>query len=109
GVPFRIVPGVTAGIGGLGHAGISGTHPGTNHAVSFITGHGSDGKLPKLDWVSLAKGSPTIVMFMARKHAGDIAAKLIAAGRERGEPAAIVSDASVAKQSVTVTTLARLG
>jgi len=109
GVPFRIVPGVTAGIGGLAYAGIPVTHRDTNHAVTFITGHGADGKLPKLDWSSLAKGSPTIVMFMARKHAGDIAAKLVAAGRDRGEPAAIVSDASFANQSVTVTTLAKLG
>jgi len=109
GVPFRIVPGVSAGIGGLAYAGIPVTHRDTNHAVTFITGHGADGKLPKLDWPALAKGSPTIVMFMARKHAGDIAAKLIAAGREHSEPAAIVSDASFAKQHVTVTTLAELG
>jgi uroporphyrin-III C-methyltransferase len=46
---------------------------------------------------------------MARKHAGDIAAKLIAAGRERSEPAAIVSDASFSKQNVLVTTLSKLG
>jgi uroporphyrin-III C-methyltransferase len=108
-VPFRVVPGVTAGIGGLAYAGIPVTHRDTNHAVTFITGHGSDGKLPKLDWPSLAKGSPTIVMFMARKHAGDIAARLIAAGRARGEPAAIVSDATFDRQNVVVTTLDRLG
>jgi len=109
GVPFRIVPGVTAGIGGLAYAGIPVTHRDTNHAVTFITGHGADGKLPKLDWAALAKGSPTIVMFMARKHAGEIAARLIAAGRARNEPAAIVSDATFAKQNVIVTTLEKLG
>jgi uroporphyrin-III C-methyltransferase len=109
GVPFRIVPGVTAGIGGLAYAGIPVTHRDTNHAVTFITGHGTDGKLPRLDWSSLAKGSPTIVMFMARKHAAEIAAKLIAAGRNGGEPAAIVSDATFGKQTVTVTTLDKLG
>src|ERR1700743_1531950 len=49
-VPFRIVPGITAGIGGLAYAGIPVTHRDTNHAVTFITGHGADGKLTKLDW-----------------------------------------------------------
>ena len=109
GVPFRIVPGVTAGIGGLAYAGIPVTHRDTNSAVTFITGHGADGKLPKLDWTAIAKGSPTLVLFMARKHAGDIAAKLIAAGRGAHEPAAIVSDATFDKQHVIVTTLATLG
>jgi uroporphyrin-III C-methyltransferase len=109
GVPFRIVPGVTAGIGGLAYAGIPVTHRDTNHAVTFLTGHGADGKLPKLDWGAIAQGSPTIVLFMARKHAGDIAAKLIAAGRGADEPAAIVSDATSGKQNVVVTTLAGLG
>lgn len=109
GVPFRIVPGVTAGIGGLAYAGIPVTHRDTNSAVTFITGHGADGKLPKLDWTAIAKGSPTLVLFMARKHAGEIAAKLMAAGRAANEPAAIVSDATFDKQHVIVTTLATLG
>jgi uroporphyrin-III C-methyltransferase len=85
------------------------THRDTNSAVTFITGHGADGKLPKLDWAAIAKGSPTLVLFMARKHAGDIAAKLMAAGRSPSEPAAIVSDATFDKQHVIVTTLATLG
>ena len=109
GIPFRIVPGVTAGIGGLAYAGIPVTHRDTNHAVTFITGHGADGKLPKLDWAALATASPTIVLFMARKFAGDIAAKLIAAGRAPHEPAAIVSDATFDKQNVVVTCLEKLG
>jgi uroporphyrin-III C-methyltransferase len=109
GVPFRIVPGVTAGIGGLAYAGIPATHRDTNHAVTFITGHGADGQLPKLDWAALATGSPTLVLFMARKHAGAIAAHLIAAGRAADEPAAIVSDATSDKQNVIVTTLGALG
>ncbi len=109
GVPFRIVPGVTAGIGGLAYAGIPVTHRDTNHAVTFITGHGADGKLPSLDWQAVAKGSPTLVLFMARKYAGEIAALLIAAGRNADEPAAIVSDASLATQATTVTTLSGLG
>ncbi len=109
GVPFRIVPGVTAGIGGLAYAGIPVTHRDTNHVVTFLTGHGADGKLPELDWVSIARGSPTLVLYMARKYAGEIAAKLIAAGRTPTEPAAIVSNASLADQTVQITTLAELG
>jgi uroporphyrin-III C-methyltransferase len=109
GIPFRIVPGVTAGIGGLAYAGIPLTHRDTGHAVSFVTGHGADGGLPDLNWAALAKGSPTLVFYMAKKHAGEIAAKLIAAGRAPQEPAAVIANASLADQSVTVTTLAGLG
>ncbi len=109
GVPFRIVPGVTAGIGGLAYAGIPVTHRDTNHVVTFLTGHGADGKLPELDWQAIARGSPTLVLYMARKHAGTIAERLIAAGRAPSEPAAIVSNASCADQSVKLTTLSELG
>jgi uroporphyrin-III C-methyltransferase len=109
GVPFRIVPGVTAGIGGLAYAGIPLTHRDTNHAVTFITGHGPDGEPPKLDWAAIAKGSPTLVLYMALAHAGEIVAKLIAAGRDPAEPAAIVSNATHGDQTVRVTTLAQLG
>ena len=109
GVPFRIVPGVTAGIGGLAYAGIPVTHRDTNQAVTFVTGSGANGGAPDLDWDSIAKGSPTIVLYMARKHAGDIAAKLIAAGRDGNEPVAIVSNASLGEQATIVTRLAALG
>jgi uroporphyrin-III C-methyltransferase len=108
-VPFRIVPGITAGIGGLAYAGIPVTHRDTNHAVTFITGHGIDGSIPALDWNAVAKASPTIVLYMALAHADEIAAKLIEAGRAPDEPAAIVSDATFEKQDVRVTTLAELG
>jgi uroporphyrin-III C-methyltransferase len=108
GVPFRIVPGITAGIGGLAYAGIPVTHRDTNHAVTFITGHGSDGKLPHLDWGRVAKSAPTLVFYMGRKFAGEIADVLIAGGRSRGEPAAIVANASRPDQQVFVTTLGGL-
>ena len=109
GVPFRIVPGVTAGIGGLAYAGIPVTHRDTNHAVTFVTGHGADGNLPALDWSAVAKGSPTLVFYMALAHADEIARKLIDAGRDANEPAAIVSNATSGEQNVRVTTLTRLG
>jgi uroporphyrin-III C-methyltransferase len=109
GIPFRIVPGVTAGIGGLAYAGIPVTHRDTNQAVTFITGSGAKGRAPDLDWEAIAKCSPTIVLYMARKHAGEIAKHLIAGGRDANEPAAIISNASLESQATIVTRLAALG
>lgn len=108
GVPFRIVPGVTAGIGGLAYAGIPVTHRDTNHAVTFITGHGVDGKLTKMDWAAVSRGAPTLVLYMARKFAGEISQKLLAAGRKPDEPAALVANAARADQQVILTTLGGL-
>jgi uroporphyrin-III C-methyltransferase len=107
-VPFRIVPGITAGIGGLAYAGIPVTHRDTNHAVTFITGHGIDGKLTKLDWAAVSRGAPTLVLYMARKFAGEISRELIAAGRNPDEPAAIVANAAREDQQAVFTTLAGL-
>jgi uroporphyrin-III C-methyltransferase len=109
GIPFRVVPGVTAGIGGLAYAGIPVTHRDVNQAVTFVTGSGTDGRAPDVDWDAIAKGSPTIVLYMARRHAAEIAARLVAAGRSPNEPAAIVSSASLDRQTAVVTTLAQLG
>jgi uroporphyrin-III C-methyltransferase len=108
-ISFRIVPGVTAGIGGLAYAGIPVTHRDTNHVVTFITGHGADGNLPDLDWFAVSAGSPTLVLYMALAHAEAIASRLIEAGRDPNEPAAIVSDATGDNQNVRVTTLRKLG
>jgi uroporphyrin-III C-methyltransferase len=108
GVPFRIVPGVTAGIGGLAYAGIPVTHRDTNHAVTFITGHGVDGKLTKLDWAAVSRGAPTLVLYMARRFMGEITQALLEAGRRPDEPAAIVANAARPDQQVIVTTLGGL-
>jgi uroporphyrin-III C-methyltransferase len=102
------VPGITAGIGGLAYAGIPVTHRDTNHAVTFITGHGIDGKLTKLDWAAVSRGAPTLVLYMARKFAGEIAQELMAAGRSSHEPAAIVANAARPDQQVILTTLGGL-
>jgi uroporphyrin-III C-methyltransferase len=109
GIPFRVVPGVTAGIGGIAYAGIPATHRDTNQSVTFITGTTANGAAPILDWEAIARGSPTIVLYMARRHAGEIAGKLIAAGRSPREPAAIISNASLATQATIITELAELG
>ena len=106
GVPFRIVPGVSAGIGGLAYAGIPVTHRSTNSAVTFLTGHNVAGEVPdQLDWPALARGSPVIVIYMGLKHLARIAGLLIAGGRSPDEPVAGVSNASLPAQSVLETTL----
>jgi uroporphyrin-III C-methyltransferase len=106
GIPFRIVPGISAGIGGLAYAGIPVTHRDTNQAVTFVTGHNSGGAVPDgLDWPALARGAPVLVFYMALKHLPQIRARLLAAGRRADEPAALVSKASTPAQRVLVTTL----
>jgi len=110
GVPFRIVPGISAGIGGLAYAGIPVTHRDTNHNVTFLTGHDAGGVVPDaIDWDSVAKGSPVIVMYMAMKHAHAIADKLMAAGRRSDEPVAFVCNATTDKMQVHETTLGSIG
>ena len=105
-IPFRIVPGITAGIGGLAYAGIPVTHRDINHAVTFLTGHNSSGLVPDaINWDAIGKGSPVIVMYMAMKHIAEISARLIAAGRSRDEPVAFVCDATTSAQQVLETTL----
>jgi uroporphyrin-III C-methyltransferase len=108
GIPFRVVPGITAAIGGLAYAGIPATHRELNLSFAFVSGHRSGGDVPgDVDWPALSRAAPTIVVYMALGHLGDIAARLIAAGRGPDEPAAIVSQATTPKQRVVETTLAR--
>jgi uroporphyrin-III C-methyltransferase len=106
GIPFRVVPGVTAGIGGLAYAGIPLTHRDTNHAVTMITGHDATGEVTGIDWRAVAKGAPVLVIYMAIKHLGRIVAELIEGGRSPDEPMALVSNASTPEQRVLETTLA---
>ncbi len=108
-IPFRVVPGVTAGVGGLAYAGIPVTARDCNSAVAFVTGHGQEGTLPTgVDWDGLARGAPVLVFYMALRQLDQVAAHLLAAGRGRDEPAAVVSRAATPRQTVLVTTLGRL-
>ncbi|WP_420962838.1 uroporphyrinogen-III C-methyltransferase [Brucella sp. IR073] len=108
GIPFRIVPGITAGIGGLAYAGIPATMREINHSITFLTGHDATGVVPDtIDWEATAKGSPVIVMYMAMKHIALITQRLIDAGRSPDEPTAFICNATMANQRVLVTTLAR--
>ncbi|MDE2227685.1 MAG: uroporphyrinogen-III C-methyltransferase [Alphaproteobacteria bacterium] len=106
-VRYRIVPGITAGIGGLAYAGIPLTHRDVNSAVTFVTGHASGGDLPDgLDWRALAQGAPILVVYMALKHLDAIARRLIEAGRPLDDPVAIIASATTPRQRVLETTLA---
>ncbi len=102
GVPFRIVPGVTAGLGGLAYAGIPVTHRGASSAVALVTGHSADGEV--VDWPALAR-MPTVVFYMALARLDHICAQLIAHGRAGGTPAALVCHATTPAQAVVETTL----
>ena len=109
-VPFRIIPGISAGIGGLAYAGIPVTHRDTNHNVTFLTGHDAGGVVPDaIDWQSVAKGSPVLVMYMAMKHVHNIAGKLLEAGRSGDEPIAFVCNATTDAMQVHETTLGNIG
>ena len=107
GVPFRVIPGITAGIGGLAYAGIPVTHRDVNQTVTFLTGHDAGGVVPEaIDWNGVAKGAPVIVMYMAMKHASAIASRLLTAGRNGDEPMAFVCNAATERMQVHETTLA---
>ena len=106
-VPFRIIPGISAGIGGLAYAGIPVTHRDVNQSVTFITGHDQSGATPSaLDWGAIARASEVLVIYMGMKHLDQISAALIAAGRSGAEPVAIVTNATTPRQAVLETTLA---
>jgi uroporphyrin-III C-methyltransferase len=108
GIPFRIVPGITAGVGGPAYAGIPVTHRDTNHAVTFLTGHDATGDITAgVAWDAIARGSPVIVVYMAIKHIARIAAHLIEGGRSPDEPVAVISRATTPQQRVLETTLAK--
>jgi uroporphyrin-III C-methyltransferase len=110
GVPFRIVPGITAGVGGLAYAGVPVTHRDTNHSVVFLTGHDATGKMPaNVNWQAIALASPVIVMYMAVKNLGEIAQALMQGGRTPADPVTIVCNASLPHQLVLSSTLSDAG
>lgn len=109
GVPIRVIPGVSAGIGGLAYAGIPVTHRDVNQSVTFVTGHDQSGQAPSsLDWEAIARGSQVIVVYMGMKHAARISEALIKAGRDPQEPCAVVSSATTDQQRVLETTLGQI-
>jgi len=98
GIAFRIVPGISAGIGGTAAAGIPLTHRGLARSVAFATGHDSGGALAHVDWAALSRGSEVLVFYMAQRRIGQIA-----------EPVALISNATCRDQDVRICTLATAG
>jgi len=105
GVECRVIPGVTAALAASAGAGAPLTHRGAAQAVTFVTGHASDGREPDLDWASLARSNQTVVIYMGLSQAASIAARLMAAGRGGATPALIVENASRSDERRRPTTL----
>lgn len=106
GIKVRIIPGISAGIGGLAYAGIPVTHRDVNQSVTFVTGHDQSGNTPgSLNWKAISDGSQVLVIYMGMKHIAQIASHLLEAGRSLHEPVAIVSTATTPDQRVLETTL----
>jgi uroporphyrin-III C-methyltransferase len=106
GIRFRVIPGISAGIGAAAVAGIPVTHRGLAQSVAFATGHDTTGELPDIDWAALARGADVLVLYMALRHIGAIAKHLRAAGRAPAEPVAFITEATTPRQRVVTTTLA---
>lgn len=107
GVRFRIIPGISAGIGGTAAAGIPTTHRGLAHSVTFVTGHDATGALPAdMDWDSQSRGTDVLVLYMALRQIDAIATHLRSAGRNAAESVAFITNATTPHQSVRITTLA---
>ena len=104
-IPFRVIPAVSSGVGGLAFAGIPLTHRTANSAATFLTGHDAAGEVPSVQWEHIAKGSPVIVVYMGVRHIRKISERLINHGREKSEPVAIIADATLPTQKVLITTL----
>ena len=107
GIPFEVVPGVTAAIGAAAYAGIPLTHRDFTTSVSFVTGHESSGKeVSGIDWEQLSLGSGTLVFYMGMKNLPQIAANLIVHGRASQTPVALVRWGTRPEQDVLTGTLA---
>ena len=102
GIPFRIVPGVSAGMGGTASAGIPLTHRMLARSVVFATGHDLHGEAPD---VARFATVDTLVFYMALRHSGALAERLIEAGRTPDDAVAFVANATMPSQSVTLATL----
>lgn len=107
GIAVEVVPGITAATGCAAATGIPLTHRALAQAVIFATGQGQNGE-PDLDWPALARAGQTVVFYMGLSAAGMIAERLIAHGRGRGTPVAIIVSGTLPQQQVLTGSLAHL-
>ena len=108
GVPFEVVPGITAACGVAAYAGIPLTHRDFAQSCIFVTGHLKDDSFD-LDWTALARARQTVVIYMSLTGLATICAKLIEHGLPADWPAAVVAQGTLAEQRVVCATLATLG
>jgi uroporphyrinogen III methyltransferase/synthase len=106
GIPFEVVPGITAGVAAPAYAGIPVTHRGLASAVALITGH-EDPDKPEtaIDWDALAAFPGTLVFYMGVRQLPHITASLIAAGRAPSEPVAVIESGTLPGQRTVSATL----
>jgi uroporphyrin-III C-methyltransferase / precorrin-2 dehydrogenase / sirohydrochlorin ferrochelatase len=101
GVPFEVVPGVSAALAAPAAAGIPVTHRGLSSSVTVATGHTAHAH----DWAALASVGGTLVFLMAVEHLDEIVEHLLAHGRPADEPAAIVHWATTPRQQTVLAPL----
>ena len=107
GVPFEVVPGVTAAAGVAAYAGIPLTHRAYSQACVFVTGHLQDGSMA-LDWPALARPRQTVVIYMGLLGLATLCRELIVHGLPADWPAAIVMQGTTSHQRTITGTLATL-
>jgi uroporphyrin-III C-methyltransferase len=105
GLPFEVVPGVTAAHGVSAYSGIPLTHRDHSQACIFVTGHLQDGTC-NLDWAGLARPRQTLVIYMGLLGLPTIARELVAHGLPSRWPVAVVSKGTLPQQRVVCATLA---
>jgi uroporphyrinogen III methyltransferase/synthase len=107
GIPFEVVPGVTAGVAAPAYAGIPVTHRDAASGVAFVTGHEDPAKDgPAIDWAALARFPGTLVFYMGIRALPRIAEQLTAQGRPGSEPAAVIERGTLPDQRTLRATLA---
>ncbi len=107
GIPFSVVPGITAAAGATAYAGIPLTHRDYAQSAVFITGHcQKEGKEP--DWQQLAATSQTLVIYMGLMRSEHIQQQLVDHGRSQATPIAIIERGTTSRQRVLTGTLADL-
>jgi uroporphyrin-III C-methyltransferase/precorrin-2 dehydrogenase/sirohydrochlorin ferrochelatase len=107
GIPFQVVPGITAAAGCAAYAGIPLTHRDHAQACVFVTGHGKDGQID-LNWEALIQPRQTVAVYMGLATLPALMAEFIAHGADPALPAAIVDNGTRRRQRVVTGTLANI-